>query len=70
MPESSSASLRHRTATQWGVYDVEVSNGKINGIKGIEIDPHPSALTRFSTRYSAGLARQPKRPPDDPPRGR
>ncbi len=48
MPQSTRpsqpAALRHRTATQWGVYDVAVSNGTINGISPIELDPNPSAL--------------------------
>ncbi len=36
--------MRHRTATQWGVYDVEVNNGKVSAVDSIDLDPTPSAL--------------------------
>lgn len=36
--------MRHRTATQWGVYDVEVNNGRVSAINPIDCDPAPSAL--------------------------
>lgn len=39
-----SPSMRHRTATQWGVYDVHVENDRINAIDDFKADPDPSAL--------------------------
>ncbi len=33
-----------RTATQWGVYDVDVEHGHVRRVRGIAADPHPSPL--------------------------
>lgn len=35
---------RHRTATQWGVYDVDVQDGRIVAVHGIAADPEPAAI--------------------------
>lgn len=37
---------KYRTATQWGIYDVLVEQGKIVGVEDISEDPAPSALGR------------------------
>ena len=36
--------MHHRTATQWGIYDVEVNNGSVSAINAIDLDPNPSEL--------------------------
>ena len=36
--------MRYKTATQWGVFDVEVLNGKITGVQGITADPAPAPM--------------------------
>ena len=36
--------MRYRTATQWGVYEVEVVNDRITAVDGIATDPHPSPI--------------------------
>jgi len=36
--------MRYRTATQWGVYEVEVANGEITAVHGIAEDPAPSGI--------------------------
>ena len=36
--------MRYKTATQWGVYDVEVLDGKITGVQGITADPAPAPM--------------------------
>lgn len=36
--------MLHRTATQWGVYNVDVNNGTIDAISAIDLDPNPSPL--------------------------
>ena len=33
-----------RTATQWGIYDLTVDNGKIVAVDAIDLDPRPSTL--------------------------
>ncbi|HBK13899.1 MAG TPA: Asp-tRNA(Asn)/Glu-tRNA(Gln) amidotransferase GatCAB subunit C, partial [Gammaproteobacteria bacterium] len=35
---------RFRTATQWGVYDLEVSDSSIVGVTGIDADPNPAPM--------------------------
>jgi biotin/methionine sulfoxide reductase len=35
---------RYRTATQWGVYDVDVEDGRIVDVQGIGQDPAPSGI--------------------------
>ncbi|MEE2783390.1 MAG: molybdopterin-dependent oxidoreductase [Pseudomonadota bacterium] len=36
--------MKYRTATQWGVYDVEVDHGRIIGVHDVDFDPNPSPL--------------------------
>ena len=36
--------MRYKTATQWGVFDVEVLDGKITSVKGITADPAPAPM--------------------------
>ena len=36
--------MRYKTATQWGVFDVEVLDGKITGVQGIAADPAPAPM--------------------------
>jgi len=36
--------MRYRTATQWGVYDLEVKDGRVIQAHGIDADPHPSPI--------------------------
>ena len=36
--------MRYKTATQWGVFDVEVLDGKITGVQGITADPAPAPM--------------------------
>ena len=36
--------MNRRTATQWGVYDVEVSEGRITAVTPLAIDPDPSPI--------------------------
>ena len=36
--------MRYRTATQWGVFDVSVKDGKVEAVDAIDLDPQPSAL--------------------------
>ena len=36
--------MRHRTATQWGIYDVSVSNEQITDVAAVDLDPNPSPL--------------------------
>ena len=36
--------MRFRTATQWGVYDVDVTDGKIQSVHGIAEDPDPAPM--------------------------
>ena len=35
---------RYRTATQWGVYDLEVGDNSIVGVTGIDADPNPAPM--------------------------
>ena len=39
-----SENTRYRTATQWGVYDLEVRDGEIVGVHGIAADPDPAQM--------------------------
>ncbi len=41
--------MRYQTATQWGVYDVEVCDGKIVGLHYRKEDPAPSNIGRVLT---------------------
>lgn len=36
--------MRYQTATQWGVYEVEVEDGHIVAVHGHDLDPLPSAI--------------------------
>ena len=36
--------MRYKTATQWGVFDIEVLDGKIAGVQGITADPAPAPM--------------------------
>ena len=36
--------MKYRTATQWGVYDVEVDHGRIIGVHDVDFDPNPTPL--------------------------
>ncbi len=36
--------MKYQTATQWGVYEVEVEAGRIVSVNGISGDPDPSAI--------------------------
>ena len=36
--------MRYRTATQWGVYQVEVNEGQIASVHGVDEDPDPSEI--------------------------
>ena len=36
--------MRVRTATQWGVYEVEVEDGAITAVHGIAEDPEPAGI--------------------------
>ncbi len=36
--------MKYRTATQWGVFDVTVSDGVIQRVDGIQQDPDPAAI--------------------------
>ena len=36
--------MRYRTATQWGVYQVEVNEGQIASVQGVDEDPDPSEI--------------------------
>ena len=38
------SSATRRTATQWGVYDVDVVDGRIASVRGIDLDPDPSPI--------------------------
>lgn len=38
--------MRYKTATQWGVYEVEVSNGQITSVEGVPEDPDPAELRK------------------------
>ena len=35
---------RYRNATQWGVYNIEVEDGRIVGVSGVDEDPEPSEI--------------------------
>ena len=39
-----SVARARRTATQWGVYDVDVVDGRIASVRGIDLDPDPSPI--------------------------
>ena len=36
--------MRYKTATQWGVYEVEVTDGQITDVQGITADPAPAPM--------------------------
>ncbi|SVD96393.1 uncharacterized protein METZ01_LOCUS449247, partial [marine metagenome] len=36
--------MRYKTATQWGVYEVEVMDGQITDVQGISADPAPAPM--------------------------
>ena len=36
--------MRYKTATQWGVYEVDVLDGQISGVHGIAADPEPADI--------------------------
>jgi biotin/methionine sulfoxide reductase len=36
--------MRYQTATQWGVYEVEVEHGQIRSVHGIDLDPVPAGI--------------------------
>ncbi len=36
--------MRYQTATQWGVYEVEVIDGEICAVHGIDLDPAPAPM--------------------------
>ena len=38
--------MRYQTATQWGVYEVEVDHGQIRAVHGIDLDPVPAAIAQ------------------------
>ena len=38
--------MRYQTATQWGVYEVEVDHGQIQAVHGIDLDPFPAAIAQ------------------------
>ena len=44
MVDASDKPARLRTATQWGVYDLEVRDGNIVRVTGIEADPSPAPM--------------------------
>ena len=35
---------RYRNATQWGVYNIDVEEGRIVDVRGVEEDPEPSDI--------------------------
>ena len=52
--------MRYKTATQWGVYHVEVVDGQVRAVDGISEDPEPSGIGQAlldSVTHSARVQR-------------
>ena len=44
---------RYRNATQWGVYDVGVEDGRIVDVQGVHEDPEPSDIGQVLIEVSS-----------------
>ena len=47
--------MRYQTATQWGVYEVEVEHGQIRSVHGIDLDPVPAGIAETLVYVAFGF---------------